>query len=84
MALFVNKNDNRSELQRRIEAEIREKAKNKPQMDFDEHDGVEDSAFVDGTKQTSSILWAWILVIILGIGAVAFLISVAMHRNGVF
>lgn len=67
MALLMNKQGNRSELQERITAELREKAKATNQPEAERPDGMDDSKFIEGTKQTSPLAWAWGLIILLGI-----------------
>lgn len=64
MGLYIQKNDNRSQLQQRLDEELRAKAKSKVQQDDAKMDGVEDSAYLKGTKQTTSLAWLWTLIII--------------------
>ena len=52
----MNQNDQRSELQERIAAELQEKAS---------LDGVEDVKYLEDTKQTTTLAPAWILIIIM-------------------
>lgn len=75
MALFMNQENTRSELQKRIAAELNEKAKRK--ADFaggDRPDGVEDSAYLENTKKTTSLGWVWLLVILLVVAGILFLV----------
>lgn len=65
MALFVRQDQERSELQQRLAAELREKAKQRAQRDEKLPDGVEDSAYLKGTKTTTSLAWAWIVIVLL-------------------
>lgn len=69
MGIIVNRDENRTELQKRIAAELTEKAKKKNRQAVDMPDGVEDSAYVKGTKQTTSLAWLWILVVVFGVAA---------------
>ena len=65
MALFMNQQNERTELQKRIAAELAEKAKKKSlEADSDRPDGVSDSAYLEKTKQTTTLAWAWVLIII--------------------
>jgi len=73
MALFVRQDDVRSELQQRIAAELQEKAKNKARED-ERPDGVDDAAFMKGTKNTSSLLGVWLLIAAVTIGLIIWLI----------
>lgn len=70
MALFIQKNDDRSELQRRLAAELSEKAKAKAKLEAQPNDGVEDSAYIEGTKQTTSLAWIWIAIVIAAVAAI--------------
>lgn len=67
MGLFVNQQDQRSELQERIAAELREKAKASSLQEKATMDGVDDIRYLEGTKQTTTL--AWILIAIMA-GAV--------------
>ena len=65
MGLFVNQQDQRSELQERIAAELREKAKASSLQEKATMDGVDDIRYLEGTKQTTTLAWAWILIAIM-------------------
>ncbi len=69
MGLFVNQQDQRSELQERIAAELREKAKASSLQEKATMDGVDDIRYLEGTKQTTTLAWVWILIAIMA-GAV--------------
>ena len=74
MALFVNQNSNRTKLQEKLAAELQEKAKKRAEMeDIDRPDGVDDSAYLEDTKQTGSLAWLWVLVALVIIGGVVYL-----------
>ena len=68
MGLFVNQNDQRSKLQERIAAELREKAKASSLQEKASLDGVEDVKYLEGTKQTTTLAWAWVLIAIMAAG----------------
>ncbi len=68
MGLFVQQNSNRTKLQERLAAELSEKAKKKAEMDAKLPDGVDDSAYIENTKKTTSLAWAWILIVIAAVG----------------
>ena len=70
MGLFVSQNDQRSKLQERIAAELREKAKASSLQEKASLDGVEDVKYLEGTKQTTTLAWAWILIVIMAAGVV--------------
>jgi cytoskeletal protein RodZ len=72
MGIMMNQQDNRTELQKRIAAELSDKAKKKADQPKGEMpDGVDDSAYVEHTKQTTSYAWVWIVLV--AVGAVALL-----------
>ncbi len=79
MALYVNKDQKRSELQERLDAELRAKLAARSKQEHDRPDGVEDSAYIKGTKQTSSIAWAWLAIVIAMI--VLFIIFIYMANT---
>lgn len=74
MALFLKQEDTRTELQKRIAAELAEKAKKKA-LDTDNNrpDGVDDSAYLENSKQTTSLAWAWLLIALVAVGIVVWL-----------
>lgn len=66
MALFVNQQNERTELQKRIAAELAEKAKKKSlESDNPLPDGVKDSAYLDNTNKTTRLAWVWMLIILI-------------------
>lgn len=69
MGIILKQTENRSELQKRIALDLAEKAKKKNPDPADMVDGVEDSAFVKGTKNTTSLAWVWVLIVIVSVGA---------------
>ena len=76
MGLFVNQQDQCSELQERIAAELREKAKASSLQEKATMDGVDDIRYLEGTKQTTTLAWAWILIAIMaGVVIVMFLMQ---------
>ena len=73
MALFVRQDENRTELQKRVASELQDRARKKAE-EAELPDGVDDSQFLKGTKETSSLLGVWLVVAALAIGAVIFLV----------
>lgn len=63
MGLFVNQESNRTELQKRLQQELSDKAKKKAEFTADQPDGVDDSAYIENTKQTTSLAWVWVVII---------------------
>jgi hypothetical protein len=72
MALFIRQNDNRSQLQERLAAELQERAKKNASKD-DLPDGVEDSQYLKNTKATTSLAWLWTIIILIIVGVVILL-----------
>lgn len=69
MGIIYNQQDGRSELQKRLAQELSEKAKKKNLDPADElPDGVEDSAYIEGTKKTTSLAWVWVLIVLVAVG----------------
>lgn len=71
MGIIMNQQDNRTELQKRIAAELSDKDKKRKARQDELPDGVDDSAYIEGTKQTTSLAWAWLLIVIAAIGILA-------------
>ena len=57
----MKQNETRSELQKRVAAELQDKAKKKA-LEAERPDGVTDSAYLKDTKDTTSLAWAWVLI----------------------
>jgi len=79
MALFIQQNDDRSKLQARLTAELREKAKTRAQLDDTLPDGIEDSEYLKDTKPTTSLAWVWLVIVIL---AVVAMVVIVLKANG--
>ena len=74
MGLYLKQNENRSELQQRLDAELRAKAAARSKQESDHPDGVDDRAYIEGTKQTTSLAWAWAVIAIMALGVFIFFI----------
>jgi hypothetical protein len=64
MGLFIEQDGKKSELQNRLATELRERAKEKSKITDNLPDGVEDSAYLDGTKKTTSLAWVWVFIVL--------------------
>ncbi|HBO64614.1 TPA: hypothetical protein DD425_01480 [Candidatus Saccharibacteria bacterium] len=73
MSLYLKQQDTRSDLQEKISKDLQERARQKAKQ-LDRPDGVDDSRFVEGTKQTTSLAWAWVLIGLVIIGIVIWII----------
>ncbi|PID32443.1 hypothetical protein CR970_00465 [Candidatus Saccharibacteria bacterium] len=62
MGQHFNQRDGRSELQQRLDADLRAKAAARAEAESARPDGVDDSAYIKGTKTTSTLDWAWLLI----------------------
>ncbi len=69
MGILVNQKDQRSELQEKIAADLRAKA-GQTVGAGDERDEIADSKYMEGTKQTTTLAWAWILIVAMAVGVI--------------
>jgi type VI protein secretion system component VasF len=79
MALFIKQDEQRSELQKRISAELQEKSKERSKL-ADRPDGVDDSEYIKGTRVTTSLAWVWILIVAAVIGIAIWLMVLGLAR----
>ena len=77
MGLFMNQEDDRSELQQRISAGLQEKARVRAELENKPlPDGIKDSQYIKDFTGTSRYLWFWIaLALIIVVGVVIFMVS---------
>lgn len=61
MGLYVNQENSRTKLQERVAAELRAKAARVQDVEGDLPDGIEDSAYVEKTRTTTTISRVWLL-----------------------
>jgi hypothetical protein len=78
MGLYLKQSDTRSDLQDKLAAELQERAKRKAK-EFEQPDGVTDSAYLKDTKQTTSLAWVWALIALAAIGVTVWLIALTMQ-----
>lgn len=69
----MKRTETRSDLQEKLAKDLQERAKNKPQP-FDQPDGVEDSRYIEQTKQTTSLAWVWVVIFAAVVALVIWLI----------
>ena len=79
MALFIRQNDERSELQKQIAAELQRKATEKAKL-VERPDGVEDSQYVKGSQISSKYYWIWIIVVLVVAITIIWLTVSSMSR----
>jgi len=73
MALFIRQDEQRTKLQERVAAELRDKAKTRAGLENNTPDGVEDSNYLKDTKSTTSLAWVWIVIVILAVASLVFI-----------
>ena len=79
MALFIRQDDERSELQKQIAAELQRKSIEKSKL-IERPDGVEDSQYVKGSSVSSKYSWVWVVFIIVVAVAIIWLTVSSMSR----
>ncbi|MDR3298284.1 MAG: hypothetical protein LBT19_02890 [Candidatus Nomurabacteria bacterium] len=67
MGILVQDNGQRSKLQDRITADLREKAQRTSRMENDKVDLVEDSEYAKHLKKTGRFSWFWFVLIFLAV-----------------
>ena len=78
MGLYVKQSDTRSQLQEKLAKDLQDRAREKAKQ-ADLPDGVDDSAYIQGTKVTSSLGWVWIVIIAAIFGIAIWLIVVSAN-----
>lgn len=63
MGLYVKQEVEKTELQKRIAESLEDKAKNAEKIK-ENADMVDDSAYIEGTKKTTSLALVWIILLI--------------------
>lgn len=77
MSLYLKQNETRSQLQEKLAKELQDRAKEKAKS-FDQPDGVTDSQYLKNTKQTTSLAWVWVLIVLAALVLVIWLISTTL------
>ena len=80
MALFIRQDDERSELQKQVAAELQRKARDNSLKAAERPDGVDDSQYIKSLKKTSSLAWVWITIFVIFIGIIIWLTVISMTR----
>ncbi len=76
MAIIMNNQNQRTELQKRIAAELDEKAKKKALGETERPDGIKDSAYIENTKATTSLAWLWAVIAVATMAILIWLVVV--------
>ncbi|MCA9341475.1 hypothetical protein KC952_03005 [Candidatus Saccharibacteria bacterium] len=75
MGLYVRQENTRSKLQEKIAADLAEKSKKKFESgEQPSHDGINDSAYMENTKNTTSLAAVWLVLIIIGVAILVWLV----------
>ncbi|MFZ2125662.1 MAG: hypothetical protein WA087_01865 [Candidatus Saccharimonadales bacterium] len=80
MGLFIKQDEDRSELQQRIAAELQQKAVSRAKAE-DRPDLVDDSQYIKGTKMTTSLAGVWIVIILVAVGIAIWLMVISMANK---
>lgn len=72
MALFIRQDEDRSELQQKIAADLRERSQKRSIREGKPED-LADSDYLKNTKTTTSLMWLWILIVLVAIGILVWL-----------
>lgn len=75
MGVLVEKEEDRSELSRRINADLRERASRTSRQE--DYDAVEDSEYLENTRKTNRFSWFWFILVFLAAASlvVIFIVS---------
>lgn len=73
MGIMVSKDEENSELDRRISADLRARVQSERRHD---PDYVEDAAYMKNTKKTGKFTWVWFVLVILAIIALICIIFI--------
>jgi len=80
MGRYIQQNESRSELQQRLDAELRAKAAAKakqegdPMLTNNAPDGVDDAAYLKGTKITTTLAPVWAIIAVAAVGVFIYFI----------
>ncbi|HTK39651.1 MAG TPA: hypothetical protein VL362_02190 [Patescibacteria group bacterium] len=76
MGQYLNQRDNRTELQQKLDAQLRAKAAEKLKNEGERPDGIDDSAYIEGTKVTTGLDWAWLIIAVLVVAVFGYFIYI--------
>ncbi len=80
MALFIRQDEQKSEFQNQLAAELQARAKERAKL-ADRPDGVDDSQYITGTKKTTSLAWVWAIIIIAAVGIAVWLMVLSIEHS---
>ena len=70
MSLFINQDASRTKLQEKIAADLQTKSKQKADIASPKPDEIEDSAYMQDSKKTTSVSLVWLLIFLVIIGLI--------------
>lgn len=74
MGIMTSNEERDTELNRRISADLRSRAQSMEKRR--NPDFADDSAYIEGTKQTGKFTWVWVVLIILAVISLFFIIFI--------
>lgn len=86
MGRYLEQTEGKTELQQRIAAELKAKAAARAKQEGEEQngyykapDGIEDAAYMRGTKRTTTLAPVWAIIFFLVIGVFIYFIYIMNH-----
>lgn len=77
MALFIRQDEQKSEFQTKLAAELQAKSKERA-LKVDRPDGVDDSNYINNTKRTTSLAWIWAIIVVITVGILVWLMALSI------
>ncbi len=75
MGILVSKDEDNSILQKRINADLRERVQRKSSNEDNDKDFAENSEYVKQLKKTGRFSWVWFVLVILAIISLVFMLA---------
>lgn len=80
MSLYTNQEYERSELQKKIADSLSDKSKKTSNI-RGETDLVDSSAYIEGTKKTTSLAWVWVVIAVAAFAIAFWLLAVGLDNS---
>lgn len=77
MGLYVKQDQGKTELQQRLDAELRAKAAAKLKQEQSPEQSIDDAEYLKNTKKTTSLAWAWLLIFLATVGIFVWFVTAA-------
>lgn len=75
MGLFVQRDEDRTELQRRVSESLNAKAAKRRELEQKEYDDVEDSAYMKDYKHTTGLALVWLVIAFLAAAVIIYFVT---------